>query len=218
MCCAGCARGDHLGEALLEPERIIKARVDLNRTSRALVCEGLVASLERHARQAEGGLNVVRLGREDLRVQLFSLVEQRVRQQPVGLDLLLVVVAIHDASASLASHLAAWLIRMSRRFWLGSAITRPKSRSRVRPTIVPGRTSSSAIRSSPRTARSARDSGGFACNSLSIRLRSSSSFPAPGGRPLPTLSAARKLRRSSTRSRPTRRTKRRIAAPLQRDS
>ena len=96
--------------------RVVEAWVDLDRRLGALVGECLVAPFECHARQAEGDFDVGRLRLEDFVVQLLGLVEQAVGQQPIGLDLLLVVVDVHVCSRL---EPVAWHGRagMSRSFW-----------------------------------------------------------------------------------------------------
>src|SRR5260221_991372 len=159
-------------------------RIDDERSPRHRERPDLVAPLERDARQADGRDRVAGIRSRALPVELLGAIEQPDRQRPFRLQQ-----DLDHPSAAVSAR--ARRSKVGRSLSSGSAITRSRSASRMRPRIGPGERPSSSMRSVPSTARPRRSSTASAWSSAAIRARSSPSQPAPAPRPDPTLSASR---------------------------
>ena len=180
-------------------------RVDRERPRRARARRRIVPRAQRDPREADDGDRVPRVGLGDLAEEALGGVEHRRAR------------ARSAASSARSSVLGQHRLgqQQQRRPVVEARVGDRPARAARRgsgPSRGPAGRPSSAIRSSPWTARSRRSSTTDAASSASTRARSSSSACASAGTPLPMLSASRSANRSSIASTPTRWMNRRTPA------
>src|SRR5665811_1405442 len=174
-----------------------------------------VSTLERDAGQSDQRDRVGRVVRQGLLVDLLGLVKEpegeRILRPEELLDHVGSVPAFELGPAgpvvapSAAARSRARVSRRERSFSIGSTTTISRRRSRSWPSAGPAGISRAFITSSPLIARPERSSATRASSCSRQRTRSESRPSTSGESPLPTLSAARRSRRSWIADAPQRR-------------